>query len=321
MKGVIVFIVSLCFLCVSGNACLREYNPLRFERHHPGLLAPFDWDYQSPELVTRLADLKIKMKLDSGFVFRNDYAATLIHLGRLKEALPILLEIQKIQPNESNIAANLGMAYDLLGKKDSALYWCEEAWRLNPKTNTEELVHIALLNYYLGKSAGGSFTGLELSLLKKSVKSSPPWFRVQVAMEDLDKVIRQRLPFSASPDSGLAQLFWEYGMLCKAEELEPNAWVIFELARIFSDQKMIAQIDFAEGKLATRKPDVSGFLPPAGLKQFSALGKKPAALEPVTLNEKNNSSGGMAFFLIVTGLIVSGLFIALYLILGRRKNS
>tara|TARA_B110000046_G_C13024495_1_gene413104 strand:+ start:2444 stop:2677 length:234 start_codon:yes stop_codon:yes gene_type:complete len=53
----------------------------------------------------------------------SDYAVYLMKAGRVDESLAILKELNKNLPQEYQIAANLGTAYELNGELDSALFY------------------------------------------------------------------------------------------------------------------------------------------------------------------------------------------------------
>lgn len=309
------------------DACIREYNPAHIARYEPGSLRPFAFEVDVVGLEARLSELSGKMKSDTAFTLKSDYAATLIQLGKWDEAIPSLLQLQQQHPRESNLAANLCMAYDLKGMPDSALYWGELAWELNPKAHTEELIHLEMLRAMKGYTKydppAGPFCGFYGSTMKKTQKSSPAWFRVYTAMEDLDKLIRQRIAFARRGDPLLSQLFLEYGLLCRAEELEANAWILFELGRYFADGEVMgARMDAAEKGLHLQRPDMSGFLP--GTQSGSADSARMEAdfqkrQRDIESRDEARSSIGRARFLIWGGLGLIALMAVAFFLIRLRK--
>jgi tetratricopeptide (TPR) repeat protein len=76
----------------------------------------------------------------------NDLAVTLLHLGRAKEALAILIRIEREHPGSYVTAANLGTAYELVSDDRAALHWIRQAIARNPEAHRgTEWLHVRVL--------------------------------------------------------------------------------------------------------------------------------------------------------------------------------
>lgn len=69
-------------------------------------------------------------------------------------AVPLLLEAERIAPGDYSIAANLGTAYELVGRDADALHWISESMRRNPDSHHgTEWVHVLVLEAKLRAAA------------------------------------------------------------------------------------------------------------------------------------------------------------------------
>lgn len=78
--------------------------------------------------------------------YLNDFAAIKIYQGNIKEAIVLLKKLDESHPNEYPVNANLGVAYELIGKIDSAYYYTEKSIRINPNSHEgTEWLHLLIL--------------------------------------------------------------------------------------------------------------------------------------------------------------------------------
>jgi tetratricopeptide (TPR) repeat protein len=97
----------------------------------------------------RLEDLRpeLKRKAETGdYRDRNDYAAVLISLGELPEAIEILTAIEAERPDDYVSAVNLGTAYELQGDLPKALAWIKLGMERNSDAHYgTEWLHVKIL--------------------------------------------------------------------------------------------------------------------------------------------------------------------------------
>lgn len=77
---------------------------------------------------------------------RNDYAVTLMHIGKAADAIPILRKLEAEAPGTYITAVNLGTAYELSGDAMQGLRWIREGIRRNRNAhNGTEWLHVRIL--------------------------------------------------------------------------------------------------------------------------------------------------------------------------------
>ncbi len=87
-----------------------------------------------------------KLRIDTSYQVRNDYAITLIRLGHFHAGLEMLHDIESEYPGLYETASNIGSAYELIGRNEKALYWIKEALRRNPRSHHgSEWIHVRIL--------------------------------------------------------------------------------------------------------------------------------------------------------------------------------
>jgi tetratricopeptide (TPR) repeat protein len=83
---------------------------------------------------------------EPNFEHTNDLAVARILFGRYDEAIELLKNLDRKYPNKSVTAANLGTAYELLGRDEEALRWIEEGVRRDPGEHYgTEWLHVRIL--------------------------------------------------------------------------------------------------------------------------------------------------------------------------------
>ncbi|WP_421753126.1 tetratricopeptide repeat protein [Croceimicrobium sp.] len=157
---------------------------------------------------------KIKRK-PQNFQFKSDLSLVLMQLGMTDSALSILRPLIKLYPTEYNVVANLGTAFELKGKLDSALILIRKGYELNPLSHRgSEWIHIKILEAKI-----------------KAKRSNPTWMQRNaiITMEELEQrlgegelkaeqvnldfnyQIRTRVPFTPAPNAVLSNLFETLG--------------------------------------------------------------------------------------------------------------
>lgn len=94
-----------------------------------------------------------ELKKDLGRA-KSDYAAQLLRLDEINTALPILEQLYAEYPQEYNIVANLGTAYELAGQDSKALYLLHKGVFINPNSHRgSEWIHLKILEAKIGLKA------------------------------------------------------------------------------------------------------------------------------------------------------------------------
>lgn len=159
-----------------------------------GLLPPrvqknmdFSW-VSKPDSDPGMWERKVgELRNASDLPGRNNYAVALIHLGRLDEAVSVLLRLEKEFPGHYSVASNLGTAYDLMGQDVLALEWITKGIERNPDSHDgSEWLHIRILE------------------AKLKMKDNPEWLKTH-SVSGLD-FGAGNLPEKPSADRGASAL-------------------------------------------------------------------------------------------------------------------
>ena len=150
---------------------------------------------------------------NADFRSRNDYAATLLHLARTKEALGILEALASQHPNEYSILATLGTAYELDGQLDRALQYISKATELNPKSHMgTEWLHIKILVAKIALHKDP--TWLETHSVLGDPFTTRKYAEEQLKITDaITYQLNERLQFVNAPDAVVADLLYDMGRL------------------------------------------------------------------------------------------------------------
>jgi tetratricopeptide (TPR) repeat protein len=143
-----IFASLFLLLCSSSYACLNLYviNEAGRESIYDHY-RPYDISINEKydlESLRRYEQYIKEGKKD--LYYTSNYAVYLIKLGRHREALPILRKLYIQHPQEYNVIANLGVAYELNGHLDSAFSLLRNAITINPGAHRgSEWIHVKIL--------------------------------------------------------------------------------------------------------------------------------------------------------------------------------
>jgi tetratricopeptide (TPR) repeat protein len=162
-----LFVATLLAACISGAAiaCLNTYGQLRMGHGlRVDMIDPETLDgllthsktLDSYELawIRKTSDTARKQPT---YEHRSDLGVALVHLGKYRQAVGLLEDLEKQTPGRYQTAANLGTAYELAGDPENALKWIREGIRRNPKAHEgTEWLHAAILDAKLHRRAAGT---------------------------------------------------------------------------------------------------------------------------------------------------------------------
>ncbi len=203
---------------------------------------------------------------ETEFSKRNDYAATLIHLGRLEEAVSVLLALEKEEPGHYGVASNLGTAYELMGQDALALEWIKKGIDRNPKSHDgSEWLHVRILESKIkmkeqpGWLKTHSVSGIDfgpgpLPQLPSSNQALPTGNQGQPlsfveAYDGIGYQLKERLQFVKPSDPIVADLLLDYAQ--GAYFLEGSRWS--ETLLLASELYGVERADFPERRAAIEK--------------------------------------------------------------------
>jgi len=172
------------------------------------------------------------------FQYKSDLSLILMQLGMIDSTLSILRPLIKLYPTEYNVVANLGTAFELKGKLDSALILIRKGYELNPDSHRgSEWIHIKILEAKI-----------------KAKNRNPIWMQRNpiITMEELEQrlgegkrkaeqvnldfnyQIRTRVPFTPAPNEVLSNLLETLGDFNKKHGTYEQAILAYAYSMRFS---------------------------------------------------------------------------------------
>jgi tetratricopeptide (TPR) repeat protein len=151
----------------------------------------------------------------------SDYAAALMHLGRVKEAVGLLEPLAEKMPGEYRVIANLGTAYELDGQLEKSLKNISQSIKLNSSAHMEtEWVHEKILEAKIELAKDPkwlqthSVLGYDFGSGKKP--TLPEEFKKEKREADwvvhsITYQLHERLQFVKPPDATVADLLFDLG--------------------------------------------------------------------------------------------------------------
>lgn len=259
-KIFLLFLVQLVFL-FSAKACLNYYYTLdkNGALHYAGegndLMRSFNTNFNKELIVSKMKKLDTQMEKEHSMMALSDYAVDLLKLGKVNEALDILVELYANSPGEYKLASNLGTAYELHGDVDSALKYIRRGIELNPHDHEgSEWIHVKILE------------------TKKKMAADPAWLTTHSVLElteaqKNDSVrkqlliqLQERFPFVPGPDVMMASMFEDLGDISAKTYSIEYAKVFYNIAREYYGNKSealaekIKQVQSLSAKYASVQP-------------------------------------------------------------------
>jgi tetratricopeptide (TPR) repeat protein len=175
---------------------------------------------------------------------QNYYAAALMHVGENGRAAAILQDVEQHHPGHYHTAANLGTAYELLGKNEDALRWIKEGIKRNPQSHQgSEWLHVRILETKIALQKDKdwlktrSVTGLDFGTadLAHFPGSYPRGNQGQVleagqVESALTYQLHERLEFIAPPEAVVSSLLFDLANLHALLHDSQAARPVYEMA-------------------------------------------------------------------------------------------
>ncbi len=254
---------------------------------------------QHTEVKALFKQIKERYKKNPTLENYSDYAASLIYQGAYEKGKNILLEIEAKAPNQYNTAANIGTAYELLGKNDSALFWIKKSVTINFNSHFgSEWIHVRLLEEKIkaqnteGYFDTHSILGWDFGKGKKA-KDIPHLDLAKFATH-LYYQLTERMTFIKDKDPIIAQLAFDLGNIYSAKNDHRAAVAIYDIARTYGYkgelfENRLAFSENAMGQSVEYRPDGT-----------------PIVQEEIDKNKGDYSAGlwisGIAFMGLILGL-------------------
>lgn len=189
----------------------------------------------------------------------SDYAWYELRLGEKDIAVKLLEQLYRQHPNEYNIAANLGTAYEVTGNNKKALELLKKAVSLDPASHFgSEWIHINILEQKVKASpdypailslhTGNDFNAwLNGSVYKKTI--TPDSLMTQLAYQ-----LHERISFIAPQDAVVGQLVLDFADLAALTKGKAEAADFYAYAVQYDSSLATAVRARNDGKIPERKP-------------------------------------------------------------------
>lgn len=197
----------------------------------------------------------------------NDYAVVLVHLGQLKPAIDMLLDIEKRQPGAYYTAANLGTAYELAGDVDKAHFWISAAIRRHPESHYgTEWLHVRILDAKRALAADPnwlkthSVLGIDFGngpIPKRPEPLPPGNLGQKLTLERVKRALfyqlDERYEFVKAPDPLVGSLLFDWANIFYRTETLESAIALYEEAiRFGAPRSELAKIRLARARQILR---------------------------------------------------------------------
>ncbi len=231
MKKALLLVVITVFVKIS-MACLNETHKDKYGRVH--IRDEQFMVYNEPDKASATAflakyDLNKLDQYDKDV--QSDIAVNLTYIGKYDKALSILKKLQKANPVDYNIAANLGTVYELSGNNELALQFIKEGIQLNQNSHEgSEWVHVKIVEAKLQIAKDPSWlqshrvlnTGVSFKSKNNSALGQKIWH--------IEYQLHERVPFTPFPDKLLANVFDELGDLYATQESAEMAYMAYDFS-------------------------------------------------------------------------------------------
>jgi hypothetical protein len=270
----LLILVFLLKINIQTYACVNEYWDIAQGKLHvhdyEGSLAriPNGNNLQHSVVKNLFNQIKERYKKNPSLENYSDYAASLIYQGAYEKGKNMLLDIEAKSPHKYNTAANIGTAYELLGKNDSALFWIKKSVEINFNSHYgSEWIHVRLLE---DKIKAQNTEGYERYFDTHSILG---WdFGTGKKAKDIQHLdlakfathlyyqLTERMTFIKGKDPIIAQLAFDLGNIYSAKNDHRTAAAIYDIARTYGYKgdlfkKRLAYSEDAMGQSIVYRPD------------------------------------------------------------------
>ena len=207
------FCINTYFVNQHGEE-LYEHDFVEF----PTLYRSFNTEYFQNK-VDRI-DENFELDYDDYYKSQSDKAAYLMKLNRSKEALSILRDLYQEHPLSYNIVINLGTAYELNGKPDSALFFIKKGMEMNQDSHHgSEWFHEKVLEAKLALEQNPNWLkesrvlDVDWKIPANTPDTMKYYDQLTGILHDIAYQLEERIPFTPTPDPMMANILNEFGDL------------------------------------------------------------------------------------------------------------
>jgi hypothetical protein len=183
------------------------------------------------------AELEERFRGRTEFPLRNKYAVALMYLGRSKEAITLLQQMESEKPGEYSVAANLGTAFELSGDNHNALHWIKEGIRRNFNSHAgTEWLHVKILEAKIAQEKDPNYfqthsvLNLDPAKIDSGVIVDGSEMQVAQLIQALHYQLVERMKFVKPPDAPVGGLLYDLAVVEAATHTLEAALPILQMA-------------------------------------------------------------------------------------------
>jgi LPXTG-motif cell wall-anchored protein len=209
--------------------------------------------FDTLEINNRIIKLQNKRNQDSeNFKTLSDIAANLLKIGKIDSAIKILRPLIPKNPNEYNLFANLGTAYELVDELDSAIKYISKGLQLNANSHYgSEWIHVKILEAKIleKKSPGWLRNNRIITVEDLLVKMNNTENRIDLRIlnRHVFYQIRTRVPFTPAPNKVISNLLLTLGDFNKQVGTYENALLAYIYSIKFAES--ISSEEYTKDKI------------------------------------------------------------------------
>ena len=235
------FFLLYCFQIIETSACGNEYEISTYTRPNGSTSSINEYNipyyfyhgFNTEELNKRKVNYEKLSFKNQTYQNKSDYALILLKLGHIQKSLEILKDLALKHPDEYNIIANLGTAYELSGDVHSALKYIKKAVRLNPHShNGSEWIHVKILEAKVKLANDPSYLKkhsiLELQINLKQNYTAKEILKFNKIKRELAWQLTERIHFVNAPDPIVADLLSTLAKLVALTEYMESALSLYD---------------------------------------------------------------------------------------------
>lgn len=285
---ILLFVISCLSTFVIPQACLNYYYGVDKHGHthvfeEGKTPAPaFNKNFNAKSMESKLTKLLPKIKETGDYKLLSDYAVILLKAGKHQLSLDIMQVLYHNHPDQYQLAANLGTAFEINGNLDSALFYINRGMELNPDAHDgSEWVHIKVLETKQNLITDSLYLKSNSVLgISEEAKESIT-IRNQILIQ-----AAERFPFTPGPDPIMASILVDLADAYKNTESIEYASALYKLANsyygarlgiIAPREKEIDSLGKVYASIKLKRGEVEGFdehgdfIKESKLKQYKVL--------------------------------------------------
>ena len=233
MKKLLLLLFTFLFTSYSF-ACLNYYYGVDGHGHthvYEGKTpAPaFNKNFNLISTESKLVKLLPTISEKGDYKLLSDYAVLLLKGGKHKLALDVMQILYHNHPDEYQLAANLGTAFEINGNLDSAIFYINRGMELNPDAHEgSEWVHIKVLETKAKLITDPSYLTSNSVLNLSEEDKENEAIRNQIQIQ-----VQERFPFTAGPDPIMASILIDLADCYKQTKSIEFAAAIYKLSNSY----------------------------------------------------------------------------------------